>query len=205
MKKYTYMFAFLPIFLFFNVGISLADNDMDSSIGQADDCTDISIDFKDAANLTSQERAELMNQVFITSLNKYERCQNARANNASASGGDSEANNSTNAEQANTGPAEPNTSTASSQMSGTQRPMEAEASQAETDRSPVNNDAPERTKGARALGNGKIPDDIPPADNDSILEEQIRQAAINETDPGIQAKLWNEYRKYKGLPIVRKP
>lgn len=53
------------------------------------------------------------------------------------------------------------------------------------------------------LGNGKVPEDIPPADNDSILEAQIRQAATNETDPETKAKLWNEYRKYKGLPVVK--
>lgn len=52
------------------------------------------------------------------------------------------------------------------------------------------------------LNNGKLPEDIPPADNDSVLEAQIRQAAINEKDPVIQKRLWNEYRKYKGLPTV---
>lgn len=51
-------------------------------------------------------------------------------------------------------------------------------------------------------GNGKQPDDIPSADNDSVLEAQIRQAAMNEPDPEIQAKLWNEYRRYKGLPTT---
>ena len=35
----------------------------------------------------------------------------------------------------------------------------------------------------RTQGNGKVPEDIPPADNDSALEAQIRQAAIEETDP----------------------
>ena len=53
---------------------------------------------------------------------------------------------------------------------------------------------------AGMIDNGKVPDDIPPADNDSVLEAQIRQAAINETDPEIKAKLWDEYRRYKGLP-----
>lgn len=56
--------------------------------------------------------------------------------------------------------------------------------------------------GQRVLNNGKLPEDIPPADNDSVLEGQIRQAAINEKDPAVQKKLWNEYRKYKGLPSV---
>lgn len=50
------------------------------------------------------------------------------------------------------------------------------------------------------LTNGKIPDDIPAADNDSVFEAQIRAAAIAETDPDTQKNLWNEYRRYKGLP-----
>ena len=50
------------------------------------------------------------------------------------------------------------------------------------------------------LTNGKIPDDIPEAGNDSVFEAQIRAAAIAETDPDTQKNLWNEYRRYKGLP-----
>lgn len=54
----------------------------------------------------------------------------------------------------------------------------------------------------KVLANGKVPDDIPSADNDSVLEAQIRKAAEAETDPVVQKRLWNEYRKYKGLPQV---
>lgn len=54
----------------------------------------------------------------------------------------------------------------------------------------------------QAMQNGKLPEDIPAADNDSVLEAQIRQAAIDEPDPELKKKLWNEYRKYKGLPQV---
>jgi hypothetical protein len=50
------------------------------------------------------------------------------------------------------------------------------------------------------LTNGTIPDDIPNADNDSAFEVQIRAAAMAETDPDTQKNLWNEYRRYKGLP-----
>ena len=50
-------------------------------------------------------------------------------------------------------------------------------------------------------GGTKAPNDIPPADNDSIFEKQIREAAENETDPEVKERLWNEYRKYKGLPV----
>ena len=48
--------------------------------------------------------------------------------------------------------------------------------------------------------NGMIPEDIPQDDNDSVLEEQIKLAAMNEKDPEKKKRLWNEYRKYKGLP-----
>jgi len=50
------------------------------------------------------------------------------------------------------------------------------------------------------LTNGKIPDDIPETGNDSVFEAQIRAAAMAETDPNTQKNLWNEYRRYKGLP-----
>ena len=54
----------------------------------------------------------------------------------------------------------------------------------------------------RGFGSGpaEVPEDIPAPDNDSVLEAQIRRAAMEETDPRLRAELWNEYRKYKGLP-----
>lgn len=63
------------------------------------------------------------------------------------------------------------------------------------------------TKPGRASppGSGKIPEDIPGPDNDSVLAAQIRRAAMEETDPRLQAELWNEYRRYKGLPVKPLP
>ena len=58
----------------------------------------------------------------------------------------------------------------------------------------------QRAEPDQRLTNGKIPDDIPDAGNDSIFEAQIRAAAMAETDPDTQKNLWNEYRIYKGLP-----
>ncbi|MDA9708049.1 hypothetical protein N9V56_01215 [Alphaproteobacteria bacterium] len=55
-------------------------------------------------------------------------------------------------------------------------------------------------QGETNINNGIIPEDIPQDDNDSVLEEQIRLAAMNEKDPEKKKRLWNEYRKYKGLP-----
>ena len=54
--------------------------------------------------------------------------------------------------------------------------------------------------GDSALDNGTVPGDIPPAENDSVLEAQIRKAAMEEKDPALRERLWDEYRKYKGLP-----
>jgi len=51
--------------------------------------------------------------------------------------------------------------------------------------------------------NGKAPPDIPASDSDSVLEQQIRKAAENEPDPVKRQQLWNEYRRYKGLPPVK--
>ena len=50
-----------------------------------------------------------------------------------------------------------------------------------------------------ALDEGEM-EDIPAADNDSVLAAQIRAAAEREQDPQKRACLWREYRRYKGLP-----
>ena len=54
-------------------------------------------------------------------------------------------------------------------------------------------------RGPEIVLNGKVPDDIPPGDNDSVLEAQIRTAAQNEKDPQIRKRLWDEYRRFKGI------
>lgn len=51
------------------------------------------------------------------------------------------------------------------------------------------------------LGSGKnseTPIDVPNGEDDDIIARQIREAAINEKDPRLKVKLWDEYRKYKG-------
>jgi hypothetical protein len=44
----------------------------------------------------------------------------------------------------------------------------------------------------------QVPKDIPDARDDDIIARQLREAAINEADPELQEKLWEEYRRYKG-------
>ncbi len=43
----------------------------------------------------------------------------------------------------------------------------------------------------------RIPPDIPDGRDDDIVARQLREAAINEDDPELREKLWDEYRKYK--------
>jgi hypothetical protein len=42
-----------------------------------------------------------------------------------------------------------------------------------------------------------VPADLPDARDDDIIARQLREAAMNETDPELQEKLWEEYRRYK--------
>ena len=43
------------------------------------------------------------------------------------------------------------------------------------------------------------PPDIPSGDDDDVVARQLREAATREPDPAVRAKLWQEYRKYKGI------
>ena len=49
---------------------------------------------------------------------------------------------------------------------------------------------------ARRAGN-PIPDDIPDARDDDIIARQLREAAMQEQDPVLKKKLWEEYKRYK--------
>ncbi len=207
----TMVHIYIMVFLlaFFNTGAAVAQiQQKNSSLAERNDCSNISVDYLNNPNLTQQEKIELMDKALFHSLNKYEGCQNIRARAAASGGGASggqSGGRQSSGEGGGSGKGGSGASTASSDMSGTQTPAveetlnnrindKADAEQAHEDsNTPVQN--------AHIKGSGKIPDDIPPVDNDSILEAQIRQAAMDETDPAIKAKLWDEYRKYKGLPV----
>ena len=45
------------------------------------------------------------------------------------------------------------------------------------------------------------PGDIPDGNDDDVVARQLREAAMREGDPEVREKLWNEYRKYKGLEV----
>ncbi len=45
------------------------------------------------------------------------------------------------------------------------------------------------------------PDDIPTMVDDDIIARQLREAAIVEENPDLRDRLWDEYRKYKGISV----
>jgi hypothetical protein len=62
--------------------------------------------------------------------------------------------------------------------------------------------------GGASRGGGSIPRntakypppaDIPDGNDDDVVARQLREAAMREPDPAVREKLWDEYRKYKGI------
>ena len=45
----------------------------------------------------------------------------------------------------------------------------------------------------------RTPEDVPMTADDDIIARQLREAALAEEDPELRERLWDEYRKYKGL------
>lgn len=197
----------------------------EDSLGEGIDCTDVSVDYLENSTLTKEERIRLMDKAFFQSLNKFELCQEAKkmaaaagggnAGNGAGAGGGGGAGNGGEASGGSDGDSggekgsmSTGESVASSTMSGTEPPKNypsAEGAEGEESVSVQSSqdvaEAGSKTGGNMQSSNGKLPDDIPPAKNDDALAAQIRYAAENETDPTKSKQLWNEYRKYKGLPI----
>jgi hypothetical protein len=167
------------------------------------------VDYTDEALLSQSERLARMDRALSDSLDKFDRCQTRDDNsddgsggggqNAGSGAGDGLAGDGTAGESAaGNEPASAVTSTASPDISGTRLPATVPASDSPP---PAAATGHPQNQQDLAAANGKAPEDIPPVDNDSLLEAQIRRAAEQETDPETRARLWNEYRKYKGLPL----
>jgi len=177
------------------------------SLGDSIDCTDVSVDYSDDPTLTQEERLHLMDKAFFDSLNKFELCQSSREaveTPRDVSGGtEGEPGDST----GESGGEFAGKSVASSTLSGTEAPKakfpseNMEPGESGATQEPRGVDESGRTtNGNMKRSTGKVPEDIPSAENDDTLAAQIRYAAENETDPVKKEQLWNEYRKYKGLP-----
>ena len=178
----------------------------------AGDCVPSAVDADiEGQPLTRAERIARLDEALRESLARFDECQNdfapaeetdAGPGNAGAAAADAGGDTSggTAAAQGDATPqsAEPAAaggveSVAATGVEGTQAPEDGETAATGSQQPP-----------GSGAGGAEIPDDIPgdipEPDNDSVLEAQIRRAAMEETDPKIRAELWNEYRKYKGLP-----
>ena len=186
--------------------IAYAEDSFEETI----DCTDVSIHYVDDPSLTQEERLQLMEKAFLESLNRFELCQELKEMEKSSSAADSngdglESNAGDSTIEA--GGTSGDESIASSTMSGTEAPKNASTPEGTEMIESGNiqslqdkNETVGKTRENMKKSNGKLPEDIPSVQNDDALAAQIRYAAENETDPVKRRQLWNEYRKYKGLP-----
>ena len=194
-----YIYLILFNFIYFN---SLnADNALD--------CTKFDLEVGDYSNkiLTKEEEIELMDKELYKSLSKFERCTVKNSNSISSSSSSSNLDGSTSNDRK--GENSENTSNLdnsesiinsvpSQTISGTEESGTIESIEVRENADLIE-EGESSNDDSITLDNGKIPDDIPTEDNDTILEKQIRKAAMEETDPEKKKRLWNTYREYKGL------
>jgi hypothetical protein len=192
MKKFT--LAIFGLFVLYSTGYT------QESLELSVDCANVQIDYSDDPTLTRGERIHKMDKSLSKSLDNFKLCnQETKKIETNVvndnSGGAGEATGNSKAE--NMGEA-----IANSTISGTELPAAKDDAQEESEDSlalQTINNKNGNYQGSVSTANGKDPDDIPSANNDSALAAQIRRAAVNETDPIKKKLLWDEYRKYKGL------
>lgn len=173
---------------------------------------------QDDALLTRKERIAQLDKTLLEAANNYP-CQSASGlGDGIGDGGASGASGGAQGAASQTGAA--TESTPASDIEGADNSPGAEAVAESTPVGDIQGDRPisqesadeqdnqDATANPKVAGksgqvepNGKLPGDIPAAENDDIIAQQFRQAAREETDPVAKAKLWNEYRRYKGLPL----
>lgn len=199
-----------------------------ASVADYEDCTKVEVNLDgDIKELTADEKSALMDEALYESLARFDRCRASSVSESGSSGSDSLSSTSEGQTEGSEGDGESTNaveSFASSSISGTEAGDDGDDASDKTTESVQSVASPSASGtevgdgaggGAGALkspsleadkkpslNNGKIPEDIPPSDNDSVLQAQIRKAAMAEQDPKKKAALWNEYRKYKGLPQV---
>lgn len=139
---------------------------------QIENCTSLQIEAENNEMLTKQEKIEQMNNALFDSIDNYETCvSKMEAQAGGGGGGDDEGEGDGGGDGGD---------------SATEGP----------DGEPLANGSshpPQPT----AQNNGAVPKDIPPADNDSVLQARIRAAAEREKDPVKRKKLWDMFRTYE--------
>ena len=172
------------------------------SLGSTIDCSDVKINYVDNPEWTHSERLKAMDSAFFESVDRFELCN--LSNQSGTSSGSASGNGQASGTGAGTSSGSESglDSVASQEMTGTETESTlSQANSSESSNVPENtNNESVKVNGGGSSKNGVKPKDIPSADNDDAIAAQIRLAAEIEKDPVKKEKLWNEYRKYKGLP-----
>ena len=172
------------------------------------DCTESNLEsMQSDFVLTLEEEIAMMDKQLSISLNEFEKCvdedykvkKNSESSSSESGSSESSSSESSNTSNSNSSSnnLEEKKSVPSESISGAEGSIES----TESNNIEKNNGQISKGMSDVTLDNGKIPDDIPEDANDSALEKQIRRAAIKAKDPEKKKRLWNEYRKYKGLDI----
>lgn len=177
----------LTLLLFFTTTFTL-----ETSITEEIDCSDITIELDTDAN-DVVEKLRKMDDAFYDSLSQFEQCsENSSASSSSAAKAAEGASSAANLPSKGISGTE---NSLKNNLNG--RPTSLVSDPAGVANSEISAQTIESQN--KINDNGKLPEDIPLMDNDSIVEVQLRDAAIAETDLQKKKKLWNEYRRYKGL------
>ena len=208
------------IFFFFSfTSLTIANSfALEKIITEEVDCSDIIIEL-DSDTTDINEKLQEMDDAFYDSLSQFEHCSESSSSSSSSGGGSAGGGGGSSADSASSssgggdgngsqmqGSSESSQSSPSKGISGTEKASESSQNASgnrentgEFGTKPGSEVSGNVEKNDKVGDNGKAPEDIPPADNDSVVEAQLRQAAIAEKDPQKKKKLWNEYRRYKGL------
>ncbi len=148
---------------------------------------------------TSEERRDGLNEKLDASLREFdglilkerELLDGRRQEDTSRSGETSGASGTGRAGD-QTGELEGTSAEAEAQMAGG---TGASPDQAPSDEDPEA--GPTTMGGDPAADQGKVPEDVGDGRDDDIVARQLREAAMNEENPALRERLWDEYRAYK--------
>ena len=137
---------------------------------------------------TSRERTARLNIEFELSLQYFDRCiakieQSDYASTGSGASGAGQAGNIDS--EGNRGSTEHANTKSTSGTGGDGAPSLGQSASAQ-----------QSIKGGSA---GLVPSNIPSGADDDIVAKQLRQAALETKEPVAREKLWEDYRKYKGI------
>ncbi len=173
-----YHLVFIFAFLFKSFSVSETINE---------ECENFDVNYSENEFLTDREQVEAMDDALIASLDRFEECIKAKATARKDTPNDSMENASNGLQELRGNKFGENQESIGSNEQNQNQNLRSE---------------PTDSVNKKNLGsNGKLPEDIPNDNNDDVLAQQIKNAALNEKDPEKQKKIWNEYRKYKNLPL----